>query len=86
MIAAGGRVDQKCNAWQGKSGPLRIWLKKQNLPGLMVSRSLGDAGRLDTRQKACLGLLPRPQMWPEMLISESAWWSGTQSFLIRAEL
>ena len=26
----------------GKSGPMRVWLKDKDVPGLAMSRSLGD--------------------------------------------
>lgn len=42
MEAAGGRVEK----WGPKNvdtGPARIWLKEKRLPGLSISRSIGDS-------------------------------------------
>ena len=37
----GGRVQQKMTLY-GPVGPERLWMKTQDLPGLAVSRSIGD--------------------------------------------
>ena len=37
----GGRVQQKMTLY-GPVGPERVWMKTQDLPGLAVSRSIGD--------------------------------------------
>lgn len=39
---AGGRVFS-INYGDGEKGPLRVWLKHQDIPGLAMSRSLGDS-------------------------------------------
>jgi len=42
IIAKKGRIDS-CRTMYGEAiGPLRVWLKKQNLPGLAMTRSFGD--------------------------------------------
>lgn len=42
ILSAGGRVEA-CKDEQGKSiGPARVWLRAENIPGLAMSRSLGD--------------------------------------------
>ena len=42
VLEAGGRIDYYRNQHGQKLGPLRVWLKNQNYPGLTVTRSLGD--------------------------------------------
>ncbi len=43
IVAAGGRVEtQRSRAGKQMDGPLRVWLKEVQTPGLMVSRSIGD--------------------------------------------
>ena len=43
IIQNGGRVQQiKLNSYQKGTGPVRVWLKDQDIPGLAMSRSLGD--------------------------------------------
>jgi len=41
IIRSGGRVD-KYTENGVKYGPYRVWLKKENYPGLAMSRSIGD--------------------------------------------
>lgn len=38
----GGRVDTFRDAQGNALGPLRVWLKNENIPGLAMSRSIGD--------------------------------------------
>jgi serine/threonine protein phosphatase PrpC len=43
IVAAGGRVEtQRSRAGKQMDGPLRVWMKEVQTPGLMVSRSIGD--------------------------------------------
>jgi len=37
-----GRVDSFRDEFGEKLGPSRVWLKRENLPGLAMSRSFGD--------------------------------------------
>jgi serine/threonine protein phosphatase PrpC len=44
ILKAGGRIQAfKDQATNEDMGPLRVWLPDQDLPGLAMSRSLGDA-------------------------------------------
>lgn len=42
IIASGGRVLSYSDENGNPSGPARVWLKDQNIPGLAMSRSIGD--------------------------------------------
>ena len=42
IILNGGRVEQNKDEFENLRGPLRIWLKDEEIPGLAVSRSFGD--------------------------------------------
>lgn len=42
VLKAGGRVDSFTLATGEKCGPLRVWLPKENIPGLAMSRCIGD--------------------------------------------
>eukprot|EP00457_Paulinella_chromatophora_P006246 gb/GEZN01006264.1/.p1 GENE.gb/GEZN01006264.1/~~gb/GEZN01006264.1/.p1 ORF type:complete len:353 (-),score=60.90 gb/GEZN01006264.1/:429-1487(-) len=42
IIAAGGRVDPLPGDPDEDLGPMRVWLKDQDVPGLAMSRSIGD--------------------------------------------
>ena len=42
IIKNGGRVQQIVGARGQLLGPKRVWLKDQELPGLAMSRSIGD--------------------------------------------
>ena len=42
IILNGGRVEQNKDEFGNLRGPLRIWLKDEEIPGLAVSRSFGD--------------------------------------------
>jgi serine/threonine protein phosphatase PrpC len=37
-----GRIDSFRNQYGAALGPLRVWLKDQNIPGIAMSRSIGD--------------------------------------------
>ena len=38
----GGRVDSFRDQEQNPIGPLRVWLKNEDIPGLAMTRSFGD--------------------------------------------
>jgi len=40
--AAGGIVETILDPYEGPVGPCRVWVKRQAIPGLAMSRSLGD--------------------------------------------
>ena len=42
IILNGGRVEQNKDEFGNGMGPLRIWMKNEEVPGLAVSRSFGD--------------------------------------------
>jgi len=42
IIKAGGRVESFQDYNGSPIGPLRVWKKKEDLPGLAMSRSMGD--------------------------------------------
>ena len=42
IIRSGGRIDSFRDQFGNALGPLRVWLKKENIPGLAMSRSIGD--------------------------------------------
>lgn len=48
IIKCGGRIDSFRDNERKPVGPLRVWLKHEDIPGLAMSRSFGDevAGRV----------------------------------------
>ncbi len=42
IIKSGGRVEQFQEDDGSRNGPMRVWLKDENLPGLAMTRSIGD--------------------------------------------
>ena len=48
MIKSGGRIDSFRDPDRNPIGPLRVWLKNEDIPGLAMTRSFGDevAGRV----------------------------------------
>lgn len=42
IVEAGGRIDSYRDPEGNPLGPLRVWLKNENIPGLAMSRSIGD--------------------------------------------
>ncbi len=51
-----GRIEA-CKGSRGEPvGPLRVWLKKQNVPGLAMTRAFGDL------VAACVGVIPEPEI------------------------
>lgn len=43
IISSGGRVQSYLNEYGEPVGPARVWLKNQNVPGLAIARTFGDA-------------------------------------------
>jgi serine/threonine protein phosphatase PrpC len=43
ILAGGGRIDTFKDQNGGNLGPQRVWLKNEDIPGLAMSRSFGDA-------------------------------------------
>jgi len=56
IIASGGRVDTFRDPYGHQVGPYRVWLKDENVPGLAMSRSLGDG------VAASAGCIPEPEI------------------------
>ena len=54
ILASGGRVDTFRDPYGNQVGPYRVWLKDENVPGLAMSRSLGDG------VAASAGCIPEP--------------------------
>ena len=42
MIKSGGRIDSFRDPNFNPIGPLRVWLKDEDIPGLAMTRSFGD--------------------------------------------
>jgi serine/threonine protein phosphatase PrpC len=42
IVACGGRVDSFRDQNRQPIGPLRVWLKTEDIPGLAMTRSFGD--------------------------------------------
>ncbi|OEH75525.1 protein phosphatase [Cyclospora cayetanensis] len=63
ILAAGGRIKALLDDDGSPCGPLRVWLPKEDLPGLAMSRSLGDtlAGKA--------GVIPDPEVGVHTLSS-----------------
>ena len=58
ILERGGRVEPKKLQSGDFIGPTRVWLKDQNLPGLLVTRSLGDAVRVCVCVCVCVRAVP----------------------------
>ncbi|CAG9323291.1 unnamed protein product [Blepharisma stoltei] len=56
ILNSGGRVESYQDELGNPLGPARVWLKNQNLPGLGMSRSLGD------RVAASVGVISQPEI------------------------
>ena len=57
ILNCGGRIKQFTDPKTGKSiGPERIWLKNSEIPGLTISRSLGD------NLAHMVGVIPEPEI------------------------
>ena len=59
-----GRVESYQDENGNPVGPARVWLKNQDLPGLAMSRSLGDA------VAASVGVIPDPEILEFLLTPE----------------
>lgn len=42
IIKCGGRIDSFRDQERNPVGPLRVWLKEEDIPGLAMTRSFGD--------------------------------------------
>ena len=56
IIQSNGRVESYQDENGNPVGPARVWLKTQDLPGLAMSRSLGDA------VASSVGVIPEPEI------------------------
>ena len=56
ILQAGGRVESYQDEDGEPAGPARVWLKDQDIPGLAMSRSLGD------NVAASVGVIPIPEI------------------------
>ncbi|KAG2439658.1 hypothetical protein HXX76_005008 [Chlamydomonas incerta] len=75
--AAGGRVARSVGP-HGPVGPFRVWFKKQDYPGLAMSRALGDLpgrqiGVIATPSTATLTLPPEGRPAVLVLASDGVW-------------
>ena len=43
ILANNGRIDSYRDQLGNQIGPMRVWLKTEDIPGLAMSRSFGDA-------------------------------------------
>ena len=64
IITNGGRVEQNKDEFGNCRGPLRIWLKDEEIPGLAVSRSFGD----ELANK--IGVICEPEIKEYIFLSE----------------
>lgn len=60
----GGRVLSYTDENGNPAGPARVWLKEQNLPGLAMSRSIGDS------IATSVGVIPEPEILEYTLTSQ----------------
>lgn len=54
IVTNGGRIDPFREPNGDPIGPYRVWLKQENVPGLAMSRSIGDL------VAASVGVIPEP--------------------------
>ena len=64
IISTNGRVDPFREENGDPVGPARVWLKTQNIPGLAMSRSIGDL------VASSVGVIPEPEFF-EIVLNES---------------
>jgi len=76
ILESGGRVDSYRDQQGNQVGPMRAWLKNENLPGLAMSRSFGDS----TAARVGVNAVPEVMMFdmtPEdrvlVLASDGVW-------------
>jgi serine/threonine protein phosphatase PrpC len=55
ILACGGRVERLCDGYGRAIGPARVFIKEANVPGLAMSRALGD------NIAQTVGVLPEPE-------------------------
>lgn len=60
----GGRIDTFKDSHGKDIGPYRVWLKSQDIPGLAMSRSMGDS------VAALVGVTPYPEIREVELVKE----------------
>ena len=64
IMQCNGRVESYQDENGNPVGPARVWLKNKDLPGLAMSRSMGDA------VAASVGVIPDPEILEFMLTAE----------------
>ena len=64
IILSGGRVEKNKDEFGNERGPLRIWAKDEDSPGLAVSRSFGD----ELAHK--IGVITEPEIYEYVFLSE----------------
>ena len=64
IILSGGRVEKNKDEFGNERGPLRIWVKDEDSPGLAVSRSFGD----ELAHK--IGVITEPEIYEYVFLSE----------------
>ena len=64
IIEANGRVDKMRGEDGEQIGPYRVWLKDENVPGLAMSRSIGD------KVAAQVGVISEPEIFEKSLTEE----------------
>ena len=64
ILKAGGRIEAFQDLDGKPIGPLRVWLKKDDLPGLAMSRSMGDGWAAEA------GVIPNAETFEFKLTSE----------------
>ena len=64
IIESNGRVDTMYTKSGEAIGPYRVWLKDENIPGLAMSRSIGD------KVASLVGVISEPEIIEKTLSSE----------------
>ncbi|CAD8069045.1 unnamed protein product [Paramecium primaurelia] len=64
ILKAGGRIAAQQDIYGNQVGPLRVWLKTLNAPGLAMTRAIGD------RIGAQAGVIPTPEITEYELTNE----------------
>ena len=64
ILKCGGRVEAYTDENGGFYGPQRVWLKKEDLPGLAMSRSFGDV------VAHSVGVIPEPEILKHSILEE----------------
>lgn len=63
MIKSGGRIDSFRAPDGNPIGPLRVWLKHEDIPGLAMTRSFGD------EVASRVGVIAEPGIFKNILIN-----------------